>query len=162
MTRVIVDRLIDCALIWRASVDFFRVSQRLHHSGFRTLMESLNEMETCDATSLRPRDIRKARRFSRRIAIASRVSFPHVKCLHRSLVLHKWLRSEGLPSELRIGVRKHGDELRAHAWVELAGIAVNDEPQALVPFSILRPLEHLDVAGTGSIASIDLRNVQWQ
>jgi hypothetical protein len=58
-------------------------------------------------------------------------------CLHRSLVLHAWLRREGLPSSLRIGVQKANGELRAHAWIELAGQVINDRPAAVAPFGVL-------------------------
>jgi hypothetical protein len=58
-------------------------------------------------------------------------------CLHRSLTLHHWLRGEGLPSTLQVGVRKDGDALRAHAWIELGGAAVDDEPASVAAFSRL-------------------------
>jgi hypothetical protein len=47
------------------------------------------------------------------------------------------LRREGLPSQLRIGVRKADGALKAHAWVELCGSVVNDDPSAVAVF---RPL----------------------
>ena len=39
-------------------------------------------------------------------------------CLRRSLVLTALLRQRGRPAVVCVGVRKDGDELRAHAWVE--------------------------------------------
>jgi hypothetical protein len=57
--------------------------------------------------------------------------------LQRSLVLNYWLRREGLPSELRIGVRKDGDALKAHAWVELGRHVVNDPVAAVAAFTPL-------------------------
>ena len=36
------------------------------------------------------------------------------------------LRRDGVAGELHIGARKQGERLEAHAWVELAGIVLND------------------------------------
>lgn len=47
-------------------------------------------------------------------------------CLPRSLTLWWLLRRQGLPAELRIGVRREGDRLEAHAWVEQDGVVVGD------------------------------------
>jgi hypothetical protein len=59
-------------------------------------------------------------------------------CLPRALALHFWLRREGIPSEVCIGVRKEDGALRAHAWVELGGLVVDDLPLAVAPFRPLR------------------------
>lgn len=42
-------------------------------------------------------------------------------CLKKSLVLLRLARRRGIPAQLRIGVRKDGRELLAHAWIECAG-----------------------------------------
>jgi hypothetical protein len=39
-------------------------------------------------------------------------------CLRESLIFCRIFKRRGLPAELRIGVRKAGDHLDAHAWVE--------------------------------------------
>ncbi len=59
------------------------------------------------------------------------------QCLQRSLVLHRWLRQAGLSSELRVGVRKDGTELKAHAWIELEGQVVNDWPESVAQLTPL-------------------------
>ena len=64
--------------------------------------------------------------------------FVRAHCLHKSVALHFWLRREGLPSELRIGVRKESGELRAHAWVTLGDHVVNDDPSAVAAFTPLK------------------------
>jgi hypothetical protein len=61
------------------------------------------------------------------------------QCLHRSLVLHRWLHGQGAPSVLRIGVRKEGAALKAHAWVELDGEVVYDDTNVGQGFAVLRP-----------------------
>jgi hypothetical protein len=79
--------------------------------------------------------VRRARRYARIIATASRWHPLPVACLPRSLVLHRWLRGQGLPSDLRIGVQRAQDELKAHAWVQFGNVVLNDEPDAVQPFA---------------------------
>lgn len=47
-------------------------------------------------------------------------------CLERSLVLWWLLRREGIDAELHVGARKSELRFEAHAWVELAGVVLND------------------------------------
>ncbi len=48
-------------------------------------------------------------------------------CLQRSLALLWLLRRRGIGAELKIGVRRTDGQLQAHAWVEVGGVAVNDD-----------------------------------
>jgi hypothetical protein len=100
----------------------------------------------------------RAQRYAFWIAVVARHHPARARCLQRSLVLHRWLRQEGLPSYLRIGVRKDGSALRAHAWVELDGYVVNDLPAAVAAFQPLRPAS---AAPTGSFPWRDLRGLSW-
>jgi hypothetical protein len=84
-------------------------------------------------------EIRRAQHYANVIEAVSRRHIVRSHCLQRSLVLHRWLHREGLPSELRIGVRKEHGELKAHAWVELRGQVINDRPTEVRAFSLLRP-----------------------
>jgi hypothetical protein len=47
-------------------------------------------------------------------------------CLKQSLVLWILLRSQGIISEVCIGVQKESDKFSAHAWVEYQGVILND------------------------------------
>ncbi|MCL4541092.1 MAG: lasso peptide biosynthesis B2 protein [Chloroflexi bacterium] len=85
-----------------------------------------------------PSESRKANSYARWIEVASRHHLVPAMCLCRSLVLHYWLRKEGLPSELRIGVRKGAHKLEAHAWVELSGQVINDAPTTVAAFTPMR------------------------
>jgi len=84
---------------------------------------------------------RRANEYARYLEIAARYHPVRARCLHRALALHEWLRREGLPSDLRLGVRRDADELKAHAWVELAGRLVRDGPAEIAEFT---PLERID------------------
>jgi hypothetical protein len=58
-----------------------------------------------------------------------------VSCLHKSLTLWWLLRRRGVGAELRVGVRKPGSRLEAHAWVERDGMVLNDDPDVRQRFS---------------------------
>lgn len=48
--------------------------------------------------------------------------FPfRIRCLERSVVLSRLLRRQRIPTKLQIGVKKSGQRLEAHAWVEYQG-----------------------------------------
>ena len=49
-------------------------------------------------------------------------------CLERSLALLWMLRRRGYPVRLKIGLSKKSSGLEAHAWLELGGVVLNDEP----------------------------------
>jgi hypothetical protein len=70
--------------------------------------------------------VASAVRTARLVRAANRRSVRPAACLSRSLTLWWLLRRRGIESQLRLGVRKGGEGLEAHAWVELAGRVVND------------------------------------
>jgi len=51
---------------------------------------------------------------------------PYATCLPQSLTLWWLLERRGVQCDLRLGVRKEGGDLMAHAWVEVEGVALND------------------------------------
>ena len=61
-------------------------------------------------------------------------------CLHRSLTLWWLLRRQSIASELRIGVRKEQGRFEAHAWVERAGVALNDGSDVGLRFAAFQGL----------------------
>lgn len=50
-------------------------------------------------------------------------------CLTQSLTLWWLLRRRGIHSEICIGVRKMGNKLEGHAWVESSGTVISDHPE---------------------------------
>lgn len=62
-----------------------------------------------------------AHRLAELAAIAGRRGPLNTTCLRQALAVQWWLRRRGLDPQLRIGARKVGDSLDAHAWVELDG-----------------------------------------
>jgi hypothetical protein len=67
-----------------------------------------------------------AKQAARMVAVAARYSPLGRTCLPQALVLSFLLQRMGLNGDLRIGVRQEGDELKAHAWIERHGQALND------------------------------------
>lgn len=53
-------------------------------------------------------------------------------CLEQSLTLYVLLRRRGTPAELKLGVQPF--PFAAHAWVELDGQPVNEDPEAVAKF----------------------------
>jgi transglutaminase superfamily protein len=50
-------------------------------------------------------------------------------CLGESLTLWYLLQKQDVPAALRIGVRKVSEKFEAHAWVEYAGAALNQQEE---------------------------------
>lgn len=71
-----------------------------------------------------------AMRLGRLVSLASRRGPYTATCLRQSLALRWLLRRRGMPADVRIGIAKEDDQVRAHAWVELAGEVV-DGPSAI-------------------------------
>ncbi|MGH9722208.1 MAG: lasso peptide biosynthesis B2 protein [Bryobacteraceae bacterium] len=69
------------------------------------------------------------------IDLAGTWYFKHALCLQRSAVATFLLRRAGVPAELVIAVRKM--PFQGHAWVEVAGVVVNDTPSVQENYSVL-------------------------
>jgi hypothetical protein len=57
---------------------------------------------------------------------ADRHGLVHPSCLAKSMALWWLLGRQGIPSHLRIGIRKEKEKFEAHAWVERDGAALNE------------------------------------
>ncbi len=64
---------------------------------------------------------------------------PRARCLTQALVGRVLLGRQGLPVDLRIGVRTD-DGFEAHAWIEYDGVALNDSQHATRHFTPFPPL----------------------
>ena len=61
------------------------------------------------------------------VAVAIKYGPLRPLCLLRSLTLGWFLGRRGVPYEVRIGVPGGKFDFSAHAWVEFAGVALNDK-----------------------------------
>lgn len=76
------------------------------------------------------------RRIAHLVDIAADRVPVRVPCLTRSLTLWWLLRRRGIESDLRIGVRKSNGEFASHAWLECAGMLINDSPHSIQNFMV--------------------------
>ena len=77
---------------------------------------------------------------------ASRVPW-QLTCLPTSITTWCLLRRQGIPGRLRIGTRKAGDQLEAHAWIESSQLVLNGSPDG----------QHQYLAFAGSLLQTDER-----
>lgn len=82
-------------------------------------------------------ELKEARAAARMIEAAARHGIVRGNCLSQSVALWWILLRRGLPVELRIGARRAGRGLEAHAWVELRGEMVNDTEEVRESYATL-------------------------
>ena len=80
-------------------------------------------------------DVDRAVAMARLVGIASAHTPVAVACLHRSVVLWWLLRRNGIPCELRLGARTGSSPFSAHAWVQCAGVALNEDAAQLQQYA---------------------------
>jgi hypothetical protein len=88
--------------------------------------------------------LQQARSAARMVALAARWGPYRATCLKQSLVVFRLLCQRGITCNLRIGVRRESNQIKAHAWVEYQGEALNERPdiqQRFVPFDQIVPRE---------------------
>ena len=139
------------SLFFRATVLLAIVGIGLRSVSFRRIEGLLGSTDVAVGKALSPVDAAKqARSTARIVAFVSRNGPYRANCLSTSLVLRRYLLRQGIPAELRVGVRKGSDgSLDAHAWVEHAGeplINRADVYQDFAPFD--QPI-HLSKEGSG-------------
>ncbi|HVG45749.1 MAG TPA: lasso peptide biosynthesis B2 protein [Longimicrobium sp.] len=69
------------------------------------------------------------------VAVAAAFFPGRAVCLEQSLALYVLLRRRGVPAELRLGVQVY--PFYAHAWVELHGEPLNEDPETVEKFRAL-------------------------
>lgn len=85
-------------------------------------------------------DLGEAQRVARLVNRAAQQPWVPATCLSRSLLLQWFLKRQGIASQLRIGIDKTATVFKAHAWVECAGVPVNDQPNIAQHFAAFPPL----------------------
>lgn len=136
-------------MFFRAAVLLPAISLSLKLRGFRATQESLQNL--CIASKpgkCSSQDVANGERVELAVRIvnaAARHGWGQPTCLEKSLALWSLLRQQGTPSSLRIGARKAGGKLEAHAWVERDGVALNepgDEHRHYATFDAAFPLQN--------------------
>lgn len=114
-------------LFLRAAALLPLVTFSLRCRGFRATQATLNLLLS-DTRPERPSaDLKKyAALAARMVNAADACGLVHPSCLAKSLTLWWLLARQGIPSHLRIGIRKEKGKFEAHAWVERDGAALNE------------------------------------
>jgi hypothetical protein len=114
-------------LFLRAIVLLPLVALSLRWRGFRSTQTSLQLLLSDAPQEHNPVLINKdAAMTVHMVNAADRHGLVHPSCLAKSLTLWWLLGRQGIPSQLRIGIRKETEKFEAHAWVERDGAALNE------------------------------------
>lgn len=108
----------------RAAVALPMIAQSLRRRGFRATRKTLLRLSGLGSRA--PGDPQCAAVTARMVRVAARHCLCRPSCLEESLTLWWLLARQGIDSEIRIGVRKDSLSFAAHAWVESAGVALNE------------------------------------
>ena len=85
-------------------------------------LNALNAPVENQSVTWTPELIKAIRQRAVAIAWTAKIHPLRPKCLHRSLVLHHWLKEQGMDARLEIGWGRN----LAHAWVSYGGKVLND------------------------------------
>ena len=116
-------------LFLRASVVLPLITVSLRWRGFRKTKALLQYFIPLAYGSQNPEAQARAALTAQMVRAAARYGIGQPNCLKVSLALWWLLARQGIASDLRVGVRKDGEKLEAHAWVECGGVALN-EPES--------------------------------
>jgi hypothetical protein len=133
----------DKWLVFKVSITLPLVESGLRLLGLQAVARLLASWSTPAAAPLESK--REIERQARLLAmVVHRHPFAG-KCLSRSLTLWWCLRRAGIKSEVRLGIRKDGGQLRGHAWVEYQGQPVAEPAGVCERYAVLvdPPLRHL-------------------
>jgi hypothetical protein len=107
----------------RALFDGLLVVAVLERRGVRPLVGSVSVHP--------PGDVVQASDISRAVDAGLAMLPIAFTCLRRSAVLLRELSRCGLGADLHIGVRQGPGGIEAHAWIQVADVVLNDDPQLI-------------------------------
>src|SRR5437660_342583 len=131
-------------LVFNAYVQLVAAYVRLRRLNARELVDGGEAGVLPAAARSVEEEARLVARAVRALALAERAFPAHVTCLQRSVALQRLLDPLGIATRIRIGVRKAPDELKAHAWLEYRGRALDSSPALNSQFQPLHPLPRED------------------
>jgi hypothetical protein len=117
------ERSLLCQALWLLPI----VAILVNLKGLRFSQEMLLRLPTRSSSVVDAvAEIDRVWMTERMVRVAVRYNHLWTNCLKQSLVLWILLRSQGIVSELRIGVQRESNKFSAHAWVEYQGVVLND------------------------------------
>jgi len=111
----------------RSALDGLRVHRTLTRHGVRPLLQGLRRGGRIDAA--------RARRVSAAVDAGLGLLPVRVTCLRRSMTLLRELDRLRLEAAMHIGVKRGADALEAHAWVQVGGEVINDDPSLVAAYT---------------------------
>ena len=81
-----------------------------------------------------------ARRCAYLVSVAARYGFIRVTCLRQALLVFWLLRRRGIFTDLRIGVRREGKSVIAHAWLKMGDEVITEGAQVEKNFAAFENL----------------------
>ena len=79
------------------------------------------------------------------VSKASRIVRTDKPCLAQALVLRSLLSRTGVESTIVIGVKKNGDAIKAHAWVEKEGEVLIGGASSPFRYTVLSPTDSVEL-----------------
>jgi hypothetical protein len=116
-------------LFLRAAILFPVIAVSLRLRGLRATQGTLGRFLSTPHVSDHPSGGNRATdasRIAQMVHAAARYGLVQPTCLEKSLALWWFLGRRGMASSLRIGTRKNGGRLEAHAWIEFGGSSLNE------------------------------------
>jgi hypothetical protein len=117
-----MSRLIRACLFGRALLALLYFDLFLRRGDFKALHDSVRQLPIRHVT---PRES-AVDQVCAAVDLASIWYWKQAPCLQRSAAAVWLLRREGVPAQMVIGAQQL--PFRAHAWVEVDGLVVNDKP----------------------------------
>ena len=82
----------------------------------------------------------KAKRCAYLVSVASQYGFIRATCLRQVLLVFWLLRRKGIITDLRIGVRREGKSVIAHAWLKYGEEVISEGSQVEMDFTAFADL----------------------
>lgn len=118
-------------LLCRAYLELIRLEHPLLRKDFAFIHQLVR---SCLTKAVQPSLTVQAQTL-RAMDVATVFYFKEVKCLQRAAATTRLLRKQGIRAEMAIGVQHL--PFRAHAWVEIDGVIVNDKPYVGEMYAVL-------------------------
>jgi hypothetical protein len=130
----------DWGLLIRAWIELLKTDLLLRTRPFPDLQQRTAQMLQKNQTEPTRADWAVVLRYQRLVNRASRNHLYPMTCLRQALALQMLLAQAGIAAELRIGARQEAGQIRAHAWVEVDGKAVENKRGETEGFATLEEI----------------------
>ncbi len=111
------------------------VALRLKLTGYRKTLAWSHRAYRPRTAQSQKQAILKAKSMSNMISTAGRYGPYQASCLWRSLALVRMMARAGIRGELVLAAKPVAQQLKAHAWVQLGDIVINDQPDIARKFT---------------------------